>query len=263
MAHCNCNRPTAAGRSARSRRARRSTIDGALDEEVWRTAQPAGDFVQADPHEGQPATELTEVRVAFDATRSTSASSATTATPSALVVNDIRKDFAAGEQDTFEVLLDTFADRRNGFVFVDQRRAARRPTRRSPTKGATSTPTGTRCGTVATTRGRGRVDGGVPDSVQDAALRARRRRIWGINFSRRIRRKNEVDYWSPVSRVYNLYRASLAGTLAGLPDASQGRNLRHQAVDRRRRHARRRRRRLRSTTPHAGARRQGTASRRR
>jgi len=51
-------------------------------------------------------------------------------------------------------------------------------------------------------------------------------RIWGVNFSRHIRRKNEVDYWSPVPRVYNLYRASMAGTLGGLPDASQGRNLR-------------------------------------
>jgi len=51
-------------------------------------------------------------------------------------------------------------------------------------------------------------------------------RIWGLNFSRHIRRKNEVDYWSPVPRVYNLYRASMAGTLGGLPDASQGRNLR-------------------------------------
>ena len=30
----------------------------------------------------------------------------------------VYKDFLAGEQDTFEVILDTFADRRNGFVFV-------------------------------------------------------------------------------------------------------------------------------------------------
>src|SRR5262249_22618762 len=50
--------------------------------------------------------------------------------------------------------------------------------------------------------------------------------IWGVNFSRRIRRNNEIDYWSPVPRVYNLYRVSLAGTLEGLPDADQGRNLR-------------------------------------
>ena len=42
------------------------TLDGALDEEAWRLAEPVADFVQAEPHEGQPATELTEVRLVFD-----------------------------------------------------------------------------------------------------------------------------------------------------------------------------------------------------
>ena len=43
------------------------TVDGVLDEAVWQTAagRPTG-FVQSDPLEGQPATEATEVRVAFD-----------------------------------------------------------------------------------------------------------------------------------------------------------------------------------------------------
>ena len=31
------------------------------------------------------------------------------ATPAGEIVNDIRKDFTPGEQDSFEVLLDTFA----------------------------------------------------------------------------------------------------------------------------------------------------------
>src|ERR1044071_4292545 len=42
------------------------TLDGALDEEAWRLAERASDFVQAEPHEGQPATEHTEVRLVFD-----------------------------------------------------------------------------------------------------------------------------------------------------------------------------------------------------
>ena len=39
---------------------------------------------------------------------------------------------------------------------------------------------------------------------------------WGINFQRNIRRKREEDFWSPVARVYNLYRLSSAGELHGL-----------------------------------------------
>jgi len=41
-------------------------LDGRLDEGVWRTAQPATGFRQNQPHEGEPATQRTEVRFAFD-----------------------------------------------------------------------------------------------------------------------------------------------------------------------------------------------------
>ena len=166
-------------------------------------------------------------------TRSTSASSATTRRLPALIVNDIRKDFAAGEQDSFELILDTFADRRNGFVFVvnpagaevghaDRERRARRQHqlgRRVDGGDDARTPTA------------GRRRSGFRS--RRCASSAARIAIWGVNFSRRIRRKNEVDYWSPVPRVYNLYRAGLAGTLAGLPRREPGAQPAGQAVDRR------------------------------
>jgi len=41
-------------------------LDGRLDEPVWRTAPPATDFRQNQPHEGQLATQRTEVRFAYD-----------------------------------------------------------------------------------------------------------------------------------------------------------------------------------------------------
>ena len=41
-------------------------LDGVLDEGIWKRALPAGDFVQQDPDNGQPATERTEVRIAYD-----------------------------------------------------------------------------------------------------------------------------------------------------------------------------------------------------
>src|SRR5207247_4584929 len=40
----------------------RITLDGVLDEDVWRTAVPAADFVQAEPHGGDASPERTEVR---------------------------------------------------------------------------------------------------------------------------------------------------------------------------------------------------------
>ena len=41
-------------------------LDGKLDEAVWQTAPVATNFLQAQPNEGQPATQRTEVRFAYD-----------------------------------------------------------------------------------------------------------------------------------------------------------------------------------------------------
>jgi hypothetical protein len=200
-------------------------LDGALDEVVWQSADPAGEFVQAEPHEGDAATEPTEVRLAFDRDALYIAVRCLDSAAGGAIVNDIRKDFVAGEQDSFEILLDTFADRRNGFVFVVNPVGAKSDTQIA-NEGRDVNTNWDAVWSVAT-----RSDGTgwtAEIRIPFKTLRFERGdgRIWGVNFSRRIRRKNEVDYWSPVPRVYNLYRASLAGTLDGLPDASQGRNLR-------------------------------------
>ena len=41
-------------------------LDGRLDEPFWSKAVPAANFIQQDPQNGDPATEPTEVRIAFD-----------------------------------------------------------------------------------------------------------------------------------------------------------------------------------------------------
>lgn len=200
-------------------------MDGTLDEDVWRAAEPAGDFVQAEPHEGQAATELTDVRLAFDADALYIGVLCHDTTPSALIINDIRKDFTAGEQDSFEVILDTFADRRNGFVFVVNPAGAKSDAQIA-NEGRDVNTSWDAVWTVATKQDATGWSAEIRIPFKTLRFERGRDRIWGVNFSRRIRRKNEIDYWSPVPRVYNLYRAGLGGTLTGLPDASQGRNLR-------------------------------------
>ena len=41
-------------------------VDGRLDDEVWVRAPAATEFIQREPDEGKPATEATELRVAYD-----------------------------------------------------------------------------------------------------------------------------------------------------------------------------------------------------
>ena len=200
-------------------------LDGALDEAVWRSVEPAADFVQAEPHEGEPASEATEVRVAFDADALYIGVVCRDPSPEGPIVNDIRKDFTPGEQDSFEVILDTFADRRNGFVFAINAAGAKSDTQIA-NEGRDVNPSWDAVWSVAT---KITADGWTAEiriPFKTLRFEAGEGRIWGVNFSRRIRRKNEIDYWSPVPRVYNLYRAGLGGTLAGLPNAAQSRNLR-------------------------------------
>ena len=49
---------------------------------------------------------------------------------------------------------------------------------------------------------------------------------WGINFQRRLRRKNENSYWSPLRRIHQLSRVSMAGTYEGLQGLKPGANVR-------------------------------------
>ena len=200
-------------------------IDGALDEDAWTRAVPATGFIQADPLEGQPATEITEVRIAYDADYLYIGALCRDSDPSGIVVNEIRKDFAGRDQDLFEVLLDTFADRRNGFVFSTNSRGAKADTQIA-NEGRDVNPN---WDAVWWVESRQTADGWTAEfriPFKTLRFEAGDGKNWGINFARRVRRKNETSYWSPVSRAYSIFRASSAGTLAGLPPLRQGRNLR-------------------------------------
>ena len=199
-------------------------IDGALDDEVWRRARAVGGFVQSEPQDGQPATEQTEVRIAFDRGNLYIAAVLRDSQPGMGIVNDIKKDFKLEDQDTFEVIIDTFAERRNGFMFATNRGGARAD-QQVANEGREINKSWDAVWFVST---RQDAEGWTVEmAIPFKSLRFARgaQDVWGINFSRRIRRKNEVDLWSPVPRAYSLTRLSLAGDLAGLTAVSPGRNL--------------------------------------
>jgi Domain of unknown function (DUF5916)/Carbohydrate family 9 binding domain-like len=200
-------------------------IDGVLDDALWRSAEPATGFVQAEPNEGAPASERTEAWVAFDGATLYVAAYLHDGASLAPVVNDIRKDFQETEQDDFEVLLDTFGDRRNGYVFITNAEGAKAD-RQVANEGREINTSWDATWTVATHRV---ADGWTAEmAIPFRALRfaggATPR--WGINFSRRVRRRNEIDFWSPVPRAYTLARVSRAGDLLGLTTGGGGRDLR-------------------------------------
>jgi len=94
------------------------TLDGTLDEGLYTRIQPIDGFLQQEPHEGQPATQKTEVWLLYDDKNVCVAARCWSTAPGRIVANEMRRDsFANFQNDNFAVLFDTFHDRRNGVQF--------------------------------------------------------------------------------------------------------------------------------------------------
>ena len=200
-------------------------VDGVLDDAAWSRAMVTKDFTQSEPREGQPATEPTEVMVAFDDQYLYIGARMRDSDPGREIVNDIRKDFREDDQDDFEVIIDTFRDRRNGYIFIVNPEGGR-VDRQIANEGREINSSWDAVWDVKTQR--------TPEGwTAEFRIPFRTLRFdpgadqsWGINFSRRIRRKNEVTFWSPVPRAYNLMRVSMAGDVTGLHPGQAGRDIR-------------------------------------
>ncbi|MCK5793969.1 MAG: carbohydrate binding family 9 domain-containing protein, partial [Anaerolineales bacterium] len=200
-------------------------LDGVLDEAAWDLAEPVSDFIQKLPDTGALATEKTEVRILYnDETLYIGAHCWDSAGRDGIVVNDITKDFKTEDSDGFKVILDTYNDDRNGFMFGIN-------------------PAGGRFDLQSAK------DGDMPNknwngiwhnkttiddqgwhleiAIPFKSLRFTKAEIqeWGVNFERRVRRKSEDSYWSPVPPPYYGHRVSAAGTLRGLKGIQQTTNM--------------------------------------
>ena len=93
-------------------------IDGRLDEEVYGAVLAAGDFIQQEPTEGEPATEKTEIWVLFDNENLYVSARCWDDHPERWVLTELRRDNNnIISNENLSVVLDTFHDRRNGFHF--------------------------------------------------------------------------------------------------------------------------------------------------
>ena len=200
-------------------------IDGSLDEPVWALVEPATDFVQNNPVQGELATERTEVRLLYDADNLyVGVYCFDSAGEGGEVVNDVTRDYGSRETDHFALVLDTFDDDRNGFIFGTNPKGAKMD--------AQTTGDGTNFNSdwdgVWHVKTRWSEQGWqVEMAIPFKTLRFREsdNQTWGLNFLRLVRRKNETSHWLQIPRPYFMNRVSLAGILEGIAGIRQGRNL--------------------------------------
>ena len=195
-------------------------IDGILDEDEWEGAPVATDFTQGNPYEGMPATFRTEVRVLYD-DEFLYVGAIAHDDPDGMIVNDLSRDFSTRAGDIFGVTVDTFHDRRNGYMFE-------------------TNPAGAKFDGQVFNEGREfnrdwdgvwyvetlRTDRGWQTEIaipfKTLRFRESPEQTWGINFLRRIRRLNEDSFWAPIPRFFNFARISYSGTIEGLAGLRAG-----------------------------------------
>lgn len=208
-------------------------LDGwVLGDPVWEDLPAIRGFWQITPDEGQPASEETVVKILYTPSTLYVGVVCYDRTPGAIIVAGSRRDSSLEDTDSFQIILDTYRDFQNGFVFG-------------------TNPAGLEYDGQVTKEGQGTTGlggqtggaGGGFNINWDAAwevraitgdfgwsaefaipfrslrFRSEPGQTWGINFQRNIRRRHETAFWAALPRQFNLYRLSLAGTLHGVSPA--------------------------------------------
>ncbi|HKE06588.1 MAG TPA: DUF5916 domain-containing protein [Candidatus Acidoferrum sp.] len=204
-------------------------LDGTLDDPLWQSSKLISDFRQREPYEGEPATEKTEVRILYTRHAVYFGIHCYDSKPSGIVATELRRDVNQDLDDHFEIMIDANFDRRGGYVFQIN-------------------PLGTQVdGLIVEEQGAPNIEGSDFDPGWDGVWTSEARItpdgwtatveipfktlnftksqnvIWGLNFKRFIRRKNEQDLWRAYERRFGLTKVSHAGMLTGMHDIGSGR----------------------------------------
>ncbi len=207
-----------------------------MNEPFWQELAVATDFVQQNPEEGELSAEKTEVRIGFDDRNLYIGIICFDSQPENIVVTQNRRDARLNDTDSIQILLDTFNDGQNAFLFgtsptgieydgqvskAGQTRGGGSPARAGGQGGAQ------RGGAAAFNLNwdgvwsvQSRVTARGWESEMIIPFRTLRyhpgKTVWGLNIMRNLRRRNELSFWSPISRAFQLTQISMAGSVSGL-----------------------------------------------
>lgn len=202
-------------------------VDAVLDEPFWQEVPTVTDFRQRVPVDGAPASERTELRVAFDENNLYFALVLHDSDPASIRRSILHREGRIDQDDNIRIGLDTYHDRRNAYIFEIN-------------------PFGTQGDALITDESMTLADWnweGIYESearitedgwVVEAAVPFTTIRFsdedaptMGILVERTIRRKNEFVYFPHVGQEFRsgLTQVSQYATLTGLEDLRRGRYM--------------------------------------
>ena len=202
------------------------TIDGRLDEAAWGRAETnSGEFIQIQPNPGYPMTEQTVIRIMYDEENLYIGAELYDSEPDQVSIPGLEQDYQTHDSDIFGFAIDSYYDKQSAFLFAVNPGGAVFDAQSFNDSRYINRAWEGVIHVKTTIHDKGwTAEIAIPVttlrfSSRDSVM------TWGLNFSRRIRRKSEEGNWAPLPRQFRLYKMSRAGTLTGLRDLQQGRNL--------------------------------------
>ncbi len=198
-------------------------LDGLLNESVWKNAVPITGFIQRELNEGEKATEKTEVRVIYNKENLYIGIICYDKEPEKIIHNELKRDGNIRSDDNFDLILDTFHDFRSGFYFGTNPNGARVDALVTSVERMNKDWNGVWYAESKITEYGWSSEIKIP--FKTLRFPDRKEQIWGINFRRTIKRKNEEVLWRAWKRNDGLFQLTKEGILTGLKGVKRGRKI--------------------------------------
>jgi len=206
------------------------TLDGQVrDDAAWAGLEPATGFRQIQPDEGAPASQRTEVFIGFTDDTLYVGVIAYDTNPESIIVSDSRRDANLDDSDSFQMIIDGFQDRQNGLVFGTNPAGIQYDGQLVKESVGFTSASGS--GFNLNWDAPWEVEAQITDYGWSAEFQIPFRSLrygggeiqdWGINFQRNIRRNNnEIVFWAPLDRQFDILRVFDAGNLTGVEPPPQ------------------------------------------
>ncbi len=194
-------------------------VDGVLDEPAWRTAGVIPELVQQAPTPLAPTPFRTEVRVLVNHDTLFIAFVCGDPDPAAVAVHTMQRDGGMGGDDNVAVVLDTFDDRKTGYVFRVNAAGARWDGLINGAEHPNGDWDGIWDAAARRTPSGWTVEMAIPAlTLRFAAGRDR----WGFNVERTVARDRVDLRWAALSLDASLYDLQRVGELRGVAGLRQG-----------------------------------------
>lgn len=208
------------------------TIDGRLTDDVWRTATMITELVQQSPLDGAPATEETEIYLAYDRDHLYFGFYLHYSDPSLMRANRVDRDRAA-QDDLMTIYFDTFMDQQRVYDFdINAYNVQGDGVINGANQRGGPIPFADRSWDALFDSGAQIVEDGytaemaIPfKSVRYPQQPPGVPHQWGFQIVREVKgRDRENDVWAPMSRNVQSFMAQM-GILEGMTDLSTSRNI--------------------------------------